>query len=144
VENVKPSGFILPQWDITPPPVLANKNLFVMTKRNATTETTIQDPTLSKSKKPKIPRVTLESDPTISTDHAKIASLLWQKKSWRSVPRFNSILTAPYREIANYFSDYNAETIKKRYNLCRKVLMETFTPEDVLPYRSRLIFRMQN
>lgn len=104
-----------------------------MTKRKSITDATIEDAIPSK---PRNPKITLESDPTISMDHAKISGLLFQKKTWRSVP-LNSILTELNREIANYFSDHNAQTIKKRYNLCRRVLMETFTPEDVFsPSRS--------
>ena len=37
-----------------------------------------------------------------------------------------------FREIANYFQDHNTDSVKKRYNLCRRVIMGTFTPEDVL------------
>ena len=58
----------------------------VMTKRKADTDKNIQDPTPNKSKKPKVPKITLESDPTISPDHVKISGLLSQKKTWRSVP----------------------------------------------------------
>src|SRR5947207_3401015 len=44
----------------------------VMTKRKADTDKNIQDPTPNKSKKPKVPKITFESDPTISPDHVKI------------------------------------------------------------------------
>jgi hypothetical protein len=39
-----------------------------------------------KPRAPKRPKVTLESDPSIPTDHTKINSLLSQGKSWRYVP----------------------------------------------------------
>jgi hypothetical protein len=52
-----------------------------MTKRKANTDENNQDPTFAKSKKPKTPKITLESDPTISTDDAKISELLSQKKT---------------------------------------------------------------
>src|SRR5437762_1850117 len=58
----------------------------LMTKRKADTDENNQDPTSIKSKKPKVPKITLESDPTISSDHVKISGLLSQKKTWRSVP----------------------------------------------------------
>jgi hypothetical protein len=88
----------------------------------------------SKDKKPPSPKrrpiiVTLESDPAISTDHAKIDGLLSQGKSWRSVPL--SLCGIDFREIANYYPDHNADTIKKRYQLCNRVLMETFSDDDV-------------
>jgi len=37
------------------------------------------------------------------------------------------------REVANYFSDYNVDSIKKRYQFCRRIIMATFTIEDVAP-----------
>src|ERR1700731_1514847 len=86
------------------------------------------DDKLSAPPRAKKAKVTLESDPTISTDHAKIASLLSQKKTWRFWP-FGG--TPNRREIANYYPDHNAETIKKRYQLCTRVLRETFSAEDV-------------
>ena len=110
-----------------------------MTKRKANTDENNQDPTFAKSKKPKTTKITLESDPIISTDHAKISELLSQKKTWRLV-HSRIIFFDVFREIANYFQDYNTESIKKRYNLCRRVIMETFTPEDVLsPSGSKLM-----
>lgn len=85
-----------------------------------------------KEKKPRAPKrlkVTLDSDPAISTDHTKINVLLSQGKSWRYVPF--SYMTLTLREIANYYPDHNADTIKKRYQLCNRVLMETFSVDDV-------------
>src|SRR5208282_2172454 len=54
------------------------------------------------------PRITLKSRASCG-----------KRKHGGQYPPLTSILTEPYREIANYFPDYNAETIKKRYNLCR-------------------------
>jgi len=50
------------------------------------------------------------------------------------------------REIANYFQNHNADSIKKRYQVARRVLMETFTPEDVFlrPLNSSDSHRIQN
>jgi hypothetical protein len=42
------------------------------------------DQILSKAKKPKAPTITIDSDPTITTDNDKISALLAQKKTWRS------------------------------------------------------------
>jgi hypothetical protein len=87
-----------------------------------------KDENLSAPPRAKKVKVTLESDPTISTDHAKISSLISQLKTWR----FWSFDGLPNRrEIANYYPDQTAETIKKRYQLCTRVLRDTFSPEDV-------------
>jgi hypothetical protein len=80
--------------------------------------------------KPKKPKVTLHSDPTIVTDHGKIVQLLAKGKSWRFVTV--SIILTITREIANYFPDHNTDSIRKRHTLCRRVIMETFSPEEVV------------
>jgi hypothetical protein len=97
-----------------------------MPKRNCDSN----DESLPKPKKPKMPQITIDSDPTITSDYDKISALLAQKKTWRFPARGTRIDS---REIANYFSNHNAESIKKRYTLCRRVLGETFYPQDVHP-----------
>jgi hypothetical protein len=88
------------------------------------------------------PKITITSDPTIPSDYDKIEQLLKQKKSWRSY-WLKCALTP--REIANYFEGHHADSIKKRYHLCKRVLMETFTPEEVHQYQFKiLIFRMKS
>ena len=58
----------------------------LMAKRKAEQNEADQDSTpATKSKKPRPPKITLESDPNISTDYDKICGLLSQKKTWRSV-----------------------------------------------------------
>jgi hypothetical protein len=113
-----------------------------MSKRKLVTNITSRDPSLpspkrlktpnpTRTKKPKAPAVTLDSDPTIRTDHDKISALLAQKKTWRHAPRTKNFING--REIGNYFPDHNTDSIKKRFQLCRKVLMESFSPDDVPP-----------
>jgi hypothetical protein len=69
-----------------------------MPKRTLANDITSQDPFLPSekspklsnpthtAKKPKAATVTLDSDPTIRTDHDKISDLLAQKKTWRHTP----------------------------------------------------------
>src|ERR1700733_2627740 len=113
-----------------------------MPKRKLVNNITSQDPSLpspkrqknpnpTRTKKPIAPAVTLDSDPTIRTDHDKISALLVQKKTWRHAPRIKDFING--REIGNYFPGHNTDSIKKRFQLCRRVLMETFSPEDVPP-----------
>jgi len=90
-----------------------------------------KNPNPTRTKKPKSPAVTLDSDPTIRIDHDKISALLAQKKTWRHASRTKNFTNG--REIGNYFPGHNTDSIKKRFQICRKVLMETFSPEDVPP-----------
>jgi hypothetical protein len=96
---------------------------------------TPKDPNAPKiPRKTRKPRVTLDSDPTITKDKEKIATLLSQGKTWRFAISF----PANIREIANYFPDHNTDSIKKRYSICRNVLGQTFSSEDVRSVLSSL------
>ena len=99
-----------------------------MPKRKVLDDKPLPPSMVPKRTKPRPPKITVHSDPTIPDDYDKIEKLLERKKTWRWI-----CLKCPLkiREIANYFEDHNAETIKKRYNLCRRVIMETFSPEEV-------------
>jgi outer membrane biosynthesis protein TonB len=96
---------------------------------------TPKDPNAPKvPRKPRTPKITLDSDPAITKDNAKIATLLSQGKTWR----FAFHVSSNSREIANYFPDHNTDSIKKRYSVCRNVLGQTFSSEDVHPLLSLL------
>jgi hypothetical protein len=85
-------------------------------------------PIQRRRRKPAEPKITIATDPSILDDFNKIEALLGQHKTWRS-EYCGRRLT--HREIANYFENNNAETIKKRYNTCKKVIMESFSQEEV-------------
>lgn len=79
-----------------------------MPKRKVNSDIAIQDPSLPapektrlpkasdsivKAKKPKVPKITIDSDPTIAIDHDKISALLSQKKTWRYITKSEVWLT---------------------------------------------------
>jgi len=99
-----------------------------MPKRKVQGEAPPKDSRGIKKRKPVTPKITVSSDPSIPSDYNRIEKLLEQKKSWRSSSSRHALT---HREIANYFGNYTAESIKKRFHLCKKVLMETFSPEEV-------------